>query len=86
VSADPIRRAWAAWEQHERRMAVQLRIPELHLTDESEPANLHEDREAVAEAGPNISAGQLSTVPAETTVIRHRPGQCNSDRRESDNV
>lgn len=47
-SSNPIRRAWAAWEAHERRTAVQLRIPELHLTVEDEAASVSQDREAVA--------------------------------------
>lgn len=46
MTDDPIRRAWAAWREHERRTAVQLEIPELHLTDEDEADTLSEQEQS----------------------------------------
>jgi len=46
LQSDPIRRAWAAYQAHEKRVPVQLRLDEeLHLTSSEEPARLHNDRD-----------------------------------------
>jgi len=43
-SSDPIRRAWAAWEAHERRTDVQLSLDfKLHLTGPVEDDSLPEE-------------------------------------------